>query len=83
VAFVKESLVFSGEDSPMANLMLSVMVLSPNSNAPSSRNARKRASPPAKQRCAYKGRKKTLAPETGNRTGPAGSGIPKVILARD
>jgi DNA invertase Pin-like site-specific DNA recombinase len=35
VEFVKESLVFTGEDSPMANLMLSVMGPSPNSNAPS------------------------------------------------
>ncbi|MDQ0864909.1 hypothetical protein QF036_002490 [Arthrobacter globiformis] len=31
--FVKEQLVFTGEDSPMANLMLSVM-RPPNSNAP-------------------------------------------------
>jgi DNA invertase Pin-like site-specific DNA recombinase len=35
VEFVKESLVFTGEDSPMANLMLSVMGPSPISNAPS------------------------------------------------
>lgn len=35
VEFVKESLVFTGEDSPMANLMLSVMGALPNSNVPS------------------------------------------------
>jgi len=34
VEFVKESLVFTGEDSPMANLMLSVMGPSLSSNAP-------------------------------------------------
>ena len=45
VEFVKECLVFTGEDSPMANLMLSVVGPSPNSNAPSSGNARGKASP--------------------------------------
>jgi hypothetical protein len=43
--FDKESLVFTGEDSPTANLMLSVIAPSPNSNAPSSGNARGKASP--------------------------------------
>jgi DNA invertase Pin-like site-specific DNA recombinase len=34
IEFVKEQLCFTGEDSPMANLLLSVMAPSPNSNAP-------------------------------------------------
>jgi DNA invertase Pin-like site-specific DNA recombinase len=33
VEFVKESLTFTGEDSPMANLLLSVMARSPSSSA--------------------------------------------------
>lgn len=45
VEFVKESLVFTGEDSPMANLMLSVMGASLNSNVPSSENVRRKGSP--------------------------------------
>ena len=39
VEFVKEILVFAGEDSPRANLMVSVMGASPTSNAPSSGDA--------------------------------------------
>ena len=34
VEFVKESLTFTGEDSPMATLLLSVMGRSPSSSAP-------------------------------------------------
>jgi DNA invertase Pin-like site-specific DNA recombinase len=34
VGFLKENLVLTGEDSPMATLMLSVMGPSPSSNAP-------------------------------------------------
>ena len=33
IEFVKENLTFTGEDSPLANLMLSVMGPSPNSSA--------------------------------------------------
>lgn len=40
VEFIKEQLVFAGEDSAMANLMLSVMVPSQNSNVPSSGSQR-------------------------------------------
>jgi hypothetical protein len=62
VEFVKESLVFTSEESPMANLMLSVMGPLPSSNVPSSRDGKGKALPLAKQRAAYKGRKKTLTP---------------------
>jgi hypothetical protein len=45
VEFIKESLVFTGEDSPMANLMLSAVGRLPNSSVPSAGNARRKGSP--------------------------------------
>ena len=51
VEFVKEHLVFTGEDSPMANLMLSVMGAFGNSSARCSVSVSARASPlPATRR---------------------------------
>ncbi len=43
IEFVTEHLSFTGEDSPMATLMLSVMGHSPNSSAPCCANASARA----------------------------------------
>ena len=45
VEFVKENLTFTGDDSPMATLLLSIMGSFAESNAPSSANARAKASP--------------------------------------
>lgn len=50
VEFAKEGLVFTGEDSPMANLMLSVMGAFADSNAPPSGNAKREGIALAKQR---------------------------------
>jgi hypothetical protein len=84
VKFVKESLAFTGEDSPMANLMLSVRGSSPNSNGHLSGNASGKVYTLAKQRGEWKGRKKTLAPERADElVQRAGISIPKVVLARD
>jgi DNA invertase Pin-like site-specific DNA recombinase len=84
VEFVKEQLVFTGEDSPMPNLMLSVMGASAEFERSLIRERQREGIALAKQRGAYKGRKKTLTPErAAELVQRAGSGIPKVILARD
>jgi DNA invertase Pin-like site-specific DNA recombinase len=63
VEFAKESLVFTGEDSPMANLMLSVMGAFAEFERSLIRERQREGIALAKQRGAYKGRKKTLTPE--------------------
>jgi len=85
VEFVKESLVFTGEDSPMANLMLSVMGAFAEFERSLIRERQREGIALAKQRgAAYKGRKKTLAPErAAELVQRAGSGVPKAVLARD
>jgi DNA invertase Pin-like site-specific DNA recombinase len=84
VEFVKESLVFTGEDSPMANLMLSVMGAFAEFERSLIRERQREGIALAKQRGAYKGRKKTLASErAAELVQRAGSGVPKSVLARD
>ncbi|GAC1369633.1 MAG: recombinase family protein [Pseudarthrobacter sp.] len=84
VEFVKESLVFTGENSPMANLMLSVMGAFAEFERSLIRERQKEGIALAKQRGAYKGRKKTLTPErAAELVQRAGSGISKVVLSRD
>ena len=84
VEFVKESLVFTGEDSPMANLMLSVMGAFAEFERSLIRERQREGIALAKQRGAYKGRKKSLTPErAAELVQRADSGIPKVVLARD
>lgn len=60
VEFVKESLVVAGEDSPMANLMLSVLGAFAEFERSLIRERQREGIALAKQRGAYKGRKKTL-----------------------
>jgi DNA invertase Pin-like site-specific DNA recombinase len=84
VEFVKEQLVFTGEDSPMANLMLSVMGAFAEFERSLIRERQREGIALAKQRGAYKGRKKTLTPERAvELVQRADSGVPKVVLARD
>jgi len=59
VEFVKESLVFTGEDSPLANLMLSVRCAFAEFELSLIRERQRGGIALAKQRGAYKGRKKT------------------------
>jgi DNA invertase Pin-like site-specific DNA recombinase len=61
VEFVKEHLVFTGDDSPMANLMLSVMGAFAEFERALIRERQAEGIAKAKQRGAYKGRKKSLA----------------------
>jgi DNA invertase Pin-like site-specific DNA recombinase len=84
VEFLKKQPVFTGEDSPMANLMLSVMGALAEFERSLSRERQREGIALAKQRSAYKGRKKTLTPErAAELIQRAGGGIPKVVLARD
>jgi DNA invertase Pin-like site-specific DNA recombinase len=84
VEFVKESLVFTGEDSPMANLMLSVMEAFAEFERSLIRERQREGIALAKQRGAYTGRKKTLTPErAAELVQRAANGIPKSVLASD
>lgn len=63
VQFVKENLTFSGEDTPMANLMLSVMGAFAEFERSLSKERQREGVALAKARGAYKGRKKLLSGE--------------------
>src|SRR3546814_3242294 len=60
IEFVKESLAFSGEDSPMANLMLSVMGAFAEFERALIRERQREGIAVARQRGAYRGRKRSL-----------------------
>jgi DNA invertase Pin-like site-specific DNA recombinase len=61
IEFVKERLAFTGEDSPMANLMLSVMGAFAEFERALIHERQREGIALAKQRGAYKGRKKSLS----------------------
>ena len=63
IEFVKEHLTFTGEDSPMANLMLSVMGAFAEFERALIRERQREGIALAKQRGAYRGRKKSLNSE--------------------
>jgi DNA invertase Pin-like site-specific DNA recombinase len=63
IEFVKEGLTFTGEDSPMANLMLSVMGAVAEFERALLRERQREGITLAKQRGAYRGRKRALNPE--------------------
>ncbi len=63
VQFVKESLTFTGDDSPMANLLLSVMGAFAQFERELIRERQKEGIELAKRAGAYKGRKRILTPE--------------------
>jgi DNA invertase Pin-like site-specific DNA recombinase len=68
----------------MANLMLSVMGACAEFERSLFRERQKEGIALAKQRGAYKRRKKTLTPERAAELAQrAGNGVPKVVLARD
>jgi len=84
VEFVKEGLVFTGEDSPMANLMLSVMGAFAEFERSLIKERQREGIALARQRGAYRGRKKVLNSEqSGELVTRAASGVPKSTLARD
>lgn len=61
IQFIKEHLMFTGEDSPMANLMLSVMGAFAEFERALIRERQREGIALAKQRGAYRGRKKALS----------------------
>lgn len=61
IEFVKESLAFTGEDSPMANLLLSVMGAFAEFERALIRERQREGVSLAKQRGVYRGRKKALS----------------------
>ena len=63
ITFVKEGLTFTGEDSPMANLLLSVMGAFAEFERALIRERQREGIALAKQRGVYRGRKKALSPE--------------------
>jgi DNA invertase Pin-like site-specific DNA recombinase len=63
IEFVKECLTFTGEDSPMANLMLSVMGAFAEFERALLRERQREGITLARQRGVYRGRKRSLNPE--------------------
>ncbi|SFP67935.1 Site-specific DNA recombinase [Geopseudomonas sagittaria] len=61
IEFIKEGLTFTGEDSPMANLLLSVMGAFAEFERELIRERQREGIALAKQRGAYRGRKKALS----------------------
>jgi len=84
IEFVKEGLTFTGEDSPMAHLMLSVMGAFAEFERELIRERQREGIALAKQRGAYKGRKKSLTGEQVTQLRRrAQAGEQKAQLARD
>jgi DNA invertase Pin-like site-specific DNA recombinase len=84
IEFVKEHLIFTGEDSPMANLMLSVMGAFAEFERALIRERQREGITLAKLRGAYRGRKKVLSPEQVAELGRrASAGEQKAQLARE
>jgi DNA invertase Pin-like site-specific DNA recombinase len=84
IEFVKESLTFTGEDSPMANLMLSVMGAFAEFERALIRERQREGIALAKQRGAYRGRKKALSPGRANDARQrAAAGEKKAKIARE
>ena len=84
IEFVKENLSFSGEDSPMANLMLSVMGAFAEFERALIRERQREGIAIAKQRGAYRGRKRSLSDETiASLRSRVAAGEQKAAIARD
>ena len=84
IEFIKENLCFTGEDSPMANLMLSVMGAFAEFERSLIKERQHEGIALAKQRGAYRGRKKSLSDQeiAGLRQRVA-AGEKKTSLARE
>ena len=84
VQFIKESLTFTGEDVPMANLMLSVLGAVAQFERDLIKERQREGIALAKQRGVYRGRKKSLSPERAVELKQrATSGEKKAALARE
>jgi DNA invertase Pin-like site-specific DNA recombinase len=84
IEFAKECLTFTGEDSPMANLMLSVMGAFAEFERALIRERQREGIALAKQRGAYRGRKKSLSePQIIELKRRIADGEQKATVARD
>jgi DNA invertase Pin-like site-specific DNA recombinase len=84
VQFLKENLTFTGEDSPMANLLLSVMGAFAQFERELIRERQKEGIALAKRAGAYKGRKRSLTVErAGELSRRLAAGEGKAALARE
>jgi DNA invertase Pin-like site-specific DNA recombinase len=84
IEFVKEHLSFTGEDSPIANLMLSVMGAFAEFERALIHERQREGIALAKQRGAYKGRKKSLGkPAVAQLRERLATGISKTQAARE
>jgi DNA invertase Pin-like site-specific DNA recombinase len=84
IEFVKEHLSFTGEDSPMASLMLSVMGAFAEFERALIHERQREGIALAKQRGAYKGRKKSLSEaQVTQLRAQIATGISKAQLARE
>jgi DNA invertase Pin-like site-specific DNA recombinase len=84
VEFVKEGLAFSGEDSPMAHLMLSVMGAFAEFERALIRERQREGITQAKRKGAYKGRKKVLsAAQVAQLRERLSAGVSKAQVARE
>ena len=84
IEFVKENLTFTGEDSPMATLLLSVMGAFAEFERALIHERQREGIALARQRGAYRGRKKSLAADqVADLRRRVASGEAKAPLARD
>jgi len=84
IEFVKECLTFTGEDSPLANLMLSVMGAFAEFERALLRERQREGITLAKQRGAYRGRKRSLnATQISEAKRRVEAGEQKAQVARD
>jgi DNA invertase Pin-like site-specific DNA recombinase len=84
IEFVKECLSFTGEDSPMANLMLSVMGAFAEFERALIRERQREGIALAKQRGVYRGRKKSLSEaQVGQLRSRLATGLSKAQVARE
>lgn len=84
IEFVKEGLTFTGEDSPMANLMLSVMGAFAEFERALLRERQREGIALAKQRGVYRGRRRSLnAEQIAEMKRRIDAGEPKAQVARD
>ena len=84
IEFVKEHLTFTGEDSPMANLMLSVMGAFAEFERALIKERQLEGIAQAKKRGAFKGRRKSLSPaEVAELHQQIAAGVSKAQVARE
>lgn len=84
IEFVKEGLTFTGEDSPMANLMLSVMGAFAEFERALLKERQREGIILAKQRGAYRGRKRALsAGQIADIKSRVANGAAKATVARE